>query len=302
MHWNDRWEKLWHSIPIGAMPGEPIGLQSAVKLIIERKSGIGAAEDRFPAISFQPEFMNMWYGGRFMNMWHGGSKLRADLEERSELARTEGIQTAARNWIKERLRTDKLRLLRDGGPPKVWVCESEFWQRVDPDDVFMQTSILDREGDEKGAYVLDKASLTALLEIDPSTHESEDAGYVVPHAPRIVVNRAEVVTNTAAPTPAKHESEDATHVGGSTSAPLGPARPKKRRGYMGALKGFIARKNPAFLSRIDADGLERQFRHECEKSGGPELPGRRALLTAIRQVHSQQPAPTTAGERSDKDG
>jgi hypothetical protein len=109
---------------------------------------------------------------------HGGSKLQADLEERSELARTEGIQTAARNWIKEHLRTDKLRLFRDGGPLKLWVCESEFWQRVDPDDVFMQTSILDREGDEKDAYVLDRAALVELLEVGPEAHNVENAGYV----------------------------------------------------------------------------------------------------------------------------
>jgi hypothetical protein len=197
MHWNDRWEKLWHSIPIGAMPGEPIGLQSAVKLVIERKSGIGAAEDHSPAISFQPEFMNMWYGGRFMNMWHGGSKLQADLEERSELARAEEIRTVARDWIKEHLRTDKLRLFRDGGPPKVWVCESEFWQPVDPGDVFMQTSILDREGDKKGAYVLDRAALVELLEIGLATCESERAGPLAAAAPN--GPKAEVVSNPVTP-------------------------------------------------------------------------------------------------------
>jgi hypothetical protein len=294
MHWNDRWEKLWHSIPIGAMPGEPIGLRSAVKLVIERKSGIGAVEDHSPAISFQPEFMNMW---------RGGSKLQADLEERSELARAEEIRTVARDWIKEHLRTDKLRLFRDGGPPKVWVCEPEFWRRTDPGDRFMQASILDREGDEKGAYVLDRASLMALLETGSATQESEDAGYVVPNAPGIVVNRptTEVVGDTAAPAPTKHESEGATRVGESTSAPLGPARRTRRR-YVGALKSFIARKNPEFLSRIDDDGLERQFRDHCENSGGPELPQRRYVLLAIRNVRPQLPAPTRAREKNDNDG
>lgn len=296
MNQHDPWENPWHSIPIEAMPGKPIGLQSAVRLIVERNSCIAGVdvEDGAPAISSRAEFMNMCYGG---------SKLKADLEERAELMMAAGIQEAARNWLKEHLRTGELRLFRDGGPRKVWVCEPEFWRRTDHHGVFMQTSMLDREGDEKGTYVTDRASLMALLEIGPATHESEDAGNVGAGAPGIVVNRptTEVVGDTAAPAPTKHESEGATRVGESTSAPLGPARRTRSR-YVGALKMFIARKNPEFLSRIDVDGLERQFRAECQKSGDPKLPQARHVRSAIRKVRSQLLKSTTAGERNDNDG
>src|SRR6516225_2938410 len=126
MHRSDPWERHWHSIPIGAMPNEPIGLQSAVRLITERMSCIADARDRPPPISGGAEFMNMWYGG---------SKLKADLEERAELAKAEGTHAAARNWLKEYLRTGELRLFRDGGSPKkMRVREPEFWQRVDRGD------------------------------------------------------------------------------------------------------------------------------------------------------------------------
>jgi hypothetical protein len=186
MYQSNPWERQWHKIRIGAMPNEPIGLQSAVRLVIERTSCIADARDRPPPISGGAEFMNMWYGG---------SKLKADLEERAELAKAEGTHAAARNWLKEYLRTGELRLFRDG--EKVWVCEPEFWQRVDRGDVYMQTSLLDREGDEKGAYVLDRAALLELLEIGPATCEGERAGRVVAAASN--GRNAEVVSNPVIP-------------------------------------------------------------------------------------------------------
>src|SRR6516225_2717852 len=110
MHRSDPWERHWHSIPIGAMPNEPIGLQSAVRLITERMSCIADARDRSPPISGGAEFMNMWYGG---------NKLKTDMEERAELARAEEIHTAARDWLTEYLRTNNL--FRDGGAGNWWV-------------------------------------------------------------------------------------------------------------------------------------------------------------------------------------
>jgi hypothetical protein len=120
MRWGDHWEKPWHSIPITAIPAEPTALLSAVALVIEKRPGADDAGDRSSAISCRGEFINMWYGG---------SKLKTALAEKAELARAEGIQSAARNWIKEQLKTGKLRLFRDGGPLQVWVCEPQFWQR-----------------------------------------------------------------------------------------------------------------------------------------------------------------------------
>jgi hypothetical protein len=174
MHLDTRWEKPWHSVPITAMPSQPIGLQSAVELVVEREPSISDPRDRFPAISCRAEFINMRYGS---------STLNPVFDEKAELARAERIQAAARNRIKEHLRTGELWLFRDGDQPKVWVCEPQFWQRVDRAGVFMQGSILDREGDKNGDYVLDAASLMVLLDIGLTSHEIEDAGCVPAGAP-----------------------------------------------------------------------------------------------------------------------
>jgi hypothetical protein len=86
------------------MPGEPIGLQSAVELVIERRPSIDDPRDRSPAISCRAEFVNMRYGG---------STLKSAPDERAELARPERIRAAARNWIKGHLRTGKLRICQE---------------------------------------------------------------------------------------------------------------------------------------------------------------------------------------------
>jgi hypothetical protein len=174
MNRDDQWEKPWHSIPITAMPVRPVGLQSAVGLVIEKQSGGGDVGKRLQAIRWKGEFRNMLYSV---------SKRRVDLEEKAELARAERIQSAARNWLKEQLQRGKLRVFRDGGPSELWVCESQFWRKVDRAGVFMQNSILDREGDRNGAYVLDAEALMALLGSGPAAYEVEDAGYVTAGAP-----------------------------------------------------------------------------------------------------------------------
>jgi hypothetical protein len=88
MNRDDQWEKLWHSIPITAMPVQPVGLQSAVGVVIEKQSGGGSTRKRPQAISCR---------GEFANMFCGGSKLRVDLEEKAKLATNKGIQSAARD-------------------------------------------------------------------------------------------------------------------------------------------------------------------------------------------------------------
>jgi hypothetical protein len=142
--------------------------------VIERKVSIGNLRGSSCAISCGAEFINMLYGG---------SRLKVALDEKAELARAEGIQSAARNWIREHLKTGKLRLFGDGGPLKVWVCEPQFWQRGDRASGFMQTSILDREGDERGAYVLDATALGALLDVAPPSVPKNKDGKVTnyPH-------------------------------------------------------------------------------------------------------------------------